>query len=360
MTAKPNDNSDDRRWYAVVHREQGADGSFFYGVKTTGVFCRPGCSSRLPNRENVVFFASSKEAQSAGYRPCMRCSPDRNSKNEEKEQIIIRACRSIMQSDVPLKLKDLADAAGFSPYHFHRLFKKMVGITPKQYAAGHQAERFRACLKTSGSVTDAIYSAGFSSSSLAYSKKRDRLAMTPQDYRAGGAGIRIQYGLARCDLGWVIVATTDLGICAIELGDEPTALPQQVQSRFPDAYLRPAGDGFAALLRDVVALVNTPQESVTLPLDIRGTAFQQRVWSVLRQIRPGETASYTEIAEKIGKPAAVRAVAGACAANTLAVVIPCHRVVAKDGKISGYRWGVERKKRLLEREKEQSGGGGQK
>jgi AraC family transcriptional regulator, regulatory protein of adaptative response / methylated-DNA-[protein]-cysteine methyltransferase len=352
MIAKTVYNADERRWYAIVQREQDADGSFFYGVKTTGVFCRPGCPSRLPNRENVEFFSNSREAQSAGYRPCMRCNPSSNSKNEEKEQIIIQACRSIVQSNGPLKLRDLAEGAGISPYHFHRLFKKIVGITPKQYASSHQADRFRECLKSSRSITDAIYCAGFSSSSGAYSKKRDHLAMKPGDYRAGGAGIIIHYGLAQCNFGWLIVAITDRGICAVEFGDDPAVLPQQVQSRFPKAHLEQAGSGFVDLIRDVVEFVNAPQESFNLPLDIRGTAFQQKVWSVLRHIKPGQTLSYTDVAENIGKPTAVRAVATACASNKLAVVIPCHRVISKDGTISSYRWGIERKKRLLESEKE--------
>lgn len=354
MIAKKVYDSDEKRWYAIVHKEQAAEGSFYYGVKTTGVFCRPGCSSRLPNRENVEYFTSRKAAESAGYRPCKRCKPASNSKNEEIEQIIIRACKSIVQSNSPLKLKDLAETAGMSPYHFHRLFKMIVGITPKQYASKHQADRFRKCLKSSESITDAIYSAGFSSSSGAYAKKRDHLAMKPRDYRAGGAGVTIHYGLARCDLGWLIVATTRRGVCAIEFSDDPAALPQQVQNRFPQANLQEAGSGFVALIREVIEFIKSPHNSFNMPLDIQGTAFQQKVWNVLRQIKPGETLSYTDVAERIDNPKAVRAVATACASNKLAVVIPCHRVIAKDGTLSSYRWGAERKKRLLENERGKS------
>lgn len=347
-------NSDNRRWHAITNREQAADGSFYYGVRTTGVFCRPSCSSRLPNRENVEYFINCKEAQSAGYRPCKRCKPTGNSQKEVIEQKIIIACRRIEQSNTPLKLDDLAKGAGLSPYYFHRLFKKLVGVTPKQYASHYQSQRFRKSLKSSESITDAIYNAGYSSSSGAYTKKRDHLAMKPKEYKAGGVGVVISYGLAECMLGWVIVAATDRGICAIEFGDDPALLPQQVQNRFPKARLEKAGPGFASLIEAVVDFIKAPHDSFNIPLDIQGTAFQQQVWNTLRQIRPGETLSYTEVAERIGNPNAVRAVATACASNKLAVVIPCHRVISKDGKISGYRWGAERKKTLLDNEREES------
>lgn len=353
MTENKAYDAENRRWHAIANREQAADGSFYYGVRTTGVFCRPSCSSRLPNRENVEYFISSKEAQSAGYRPCKRCKPTGNSKNKEIEQKIILACRSIEQSNTPLRLDDLAKGAGLSPYYFHRLFKKLVGVTPKQYASRHQSLRFRESLKTSDSITDAIYNAGYSSSSGAYTKKRDHLAMKPKEYKAGGDGVVIKYGLAKCILGWVIVAATDRGICAIEFGDDPALLPQQVQSRFPKARLEKAGPGFTSLIEEVVDFIKAPHNSFNIPLDIQGTAFQQQVWNILQQIKPGRTLSYTEVAEKTGNPNAVRAVATACASNKLAVVIPCHRVISKDGKISGYRWGIERKKALLENEREE-------
>lgn len=354
MTDNTPDDSDNRRWHAVVNREQAADGTFYYGVKTTGVFCRPSCSSRLPNRENIEYFISWREAQSAGYRPCKRCKPTGNGKNEEIEQKIICACRSMEQSNTPLKLNDLAEEAGLSPYHFHRLFKKLVGVTPKQYSSNHRSQRFRESLKSSESITDAIYNAGYSSSSGVYTKNQDHLAMKPKEYRAGGAGIVINYGLAECMLGWVIVAATERGICAIALGDDPALLPQQVQSIFPKARLEKAGPGFTFLLKAVVDFIKAPHSSFNIPLDIQGTAFQQQVWNILRQIKPGKTLSYTDVAERIGNPNAVRAVATACASNKLAVVIPCHRVISKSGKISGYRWGVERKKALLDNEREES------
>jgi len=343
---------DESRWNAIVNRDQNADGVFYYAVKTTGVFCLPSCSSRLPNRENVEYFDTWQKAESAGYRPCKKCNPTANSKSEEIEQKIIRACRSIEQSDTPLKLNDLAQEATLSPYHFHRLFKKIVGITPKQYSSRHQSHRFKESLTTSQSVTDAIYTAGYSSSSAAYNKRQDQLAMNPKAYRNGAAGITITYGLAECFLGWVIVAATERGICAIEFGDDPKTLPQQVQSRFLKARLQKAGSGFGSLIKEVVDFIKTPGNDFNIPLDIQGTAFQQQVWNVLRQIKPGGTVSYTEVAERIGNPNAIRAVAAACASNKLAVVIPCHRVISKDGKLSGYRWGVERKKMLLETERD--------
>jgi AraC family transcriptional regulator, regulatory protein of adaptative response / methylated-DNA-[protein]-cysteine methyltransferase len=343
---------DEGRWNAIVDRDQNADGVFYYAVKTTGIFCRPGCSSRLPNRENVEYFDTCKEAEAAGYRPCKKCTPTTNTKSEEIGKKIIRACRSIEQSDTPLKLNDLAREAQLSPYHFHRLFKKIVGVTPKQYSSSHQSQRFKENLKTTQSVTDAIYTAGYSSSSGVYNKRQEQLAMKPKAYKNGAAGITISYGLVECFLGWIIVAATERGICAIEFGDEPKTLSQQVQDRFPKATLQKAGSGFVALIKEVVDFIETPGSNFTIPLDIQGTAFQQQVWNILRQIKPGETLSYTEVAEKIGNPNGARAVATACASNKLAVVIPCHRVISKDGKISGYRWGVERKKMLLEMEKD--------
>ncbi len=344
--------TDDARWKAVVDNNSNADGTFYYAVITTGVYCRPSCSSRLPNRANVEYFTNCKEAEIAGYRVCKRCTPSANSKAVEIEQKIIRACRIVEDSETHLKLDELAARVDLSPYHFHRLFKKIVGVTPKQYASRHQSQRFQKSLKTSPSITDAIYSAGYGSSGSAYDKTQDQIAMKPKDYRKGATGITITYGLAHCFLGWVIVAATDRGICAIEFGDDPDILPDQVQTRFPNAQLKKADISFDSLIKEVVHFIKAPEDTFQLPLDIQGTAFQQRVWNVLRQIKPGKTLSYSDVANRIGNPNAVRAVASACASNKLAVVIPCHRVVSKDGKVSGYRWGTERKKMLLESEKE--------
>lgn len=344
--------TDNARWEAVLENNPAADGQFYYAVITTGVYCRPSCPSRLPNRANVEYFLTSSEAVAAGYRACKKCNPTADSKTVEIERKIIHACRIIEESETFLKLDELAKRVELSSSHFHRLFRKIVGITPKQYAARNKALRFQKSLETSPSVTDAIFSAGYGSSGGAYDKTRNQLAMQPNVYRKGGAGLTITYGLAQSYLGWVIVAATDRGVCAIEFGDDPDKLPEQVQARFPGARLKLADRGFKAIIQEVVAYIKSLGKGLQIPLDIQGTAFQQRVWEVLRQIRPGETMSYTEVAERIGKPNASRAVASACAANRLAVVVPCHRVVPKSGKTGGYRWGTERKRILLESEKE--------
>ena len=344
-------SSDDARWKAVVDNNSSADGTFYYAVITTGVYCRPSCTSRLPNRTNVQYYSSCEDAETAGYRACKRCNPATDSKTLVIEKKIIHACRIIEESEISVKLAEIAKRVNLSPYHFHRLFKKIVGVTPKQYASRNQSQRFQKSLKTSGSVTDAIYSAGYGSSGSAYDKRQDQLAMKPKEYRKGATGIIITYGLANCFLGWVIVAASERGICAIEFGDDPDILPDQIQTRFPKSQLKKADIGFESLIKEVVDFIKAPDDKFQLPLDIQGTAFQQRVWNVLRQIKPGKTLSYSDVANKIGNPKAVRAVASACASNKLAVVIPCHRVISKDGKVSGYRWGTDRKKKLLDSEK---------
>ena len=349
-------STDDARWKAVAGNDSSADGAFYYAVKTTGVYCRPSCTSRLPNRANIKYYATCTDAEAAGFRACKRCRPTEATKAEEIEQKIIHACRIIEESETSIKLNDLAIQVNLSPYHFHRIFKKIVGVTPKQYASRHQSLRFQKKLKTSSSITDAIYSAGYGSSGSAYDKKRNQLAMQPKAYRQGAVGIIITYGIAQSLLGWIIVAATERGICAIEFGDDADTLPDLIKGRFPNAQFEKADIGFTTLIKEVVDFIDTPQDTFQLPLDIQGTAFQQQVWEVLRQIKPGETMSYTDVAQRMGKPKAVRAVASACAANKLAVVIPCHRVVSKDGKTGGYRWGVERKQRLLESEQESAAG----
>lgn len=344
--------TDDARWNAVGENNSSADGIFYYAVITTGVYCRPSCKSKLPIRDNVEYFTTCDDAEGAGYRACKRCRPTATSQVEEIEQKIIQSCRTIEESGTIIKLDELATQVNLSPYHFHRLFKKIVGVTPKQYATRHQSLRFHKSLKSSSSVTDAIYSAGYGSSGSAYDKKRDQLAMKPTVYRKGAEGVTITYGLAQCFLGWVIVAATDRGICAIEFGDDSETLPEQVQARFPNAQISKADAGFETLIKEIVDFIESPKDTFQIPLDIQGTAFQQQVWKVLKQIKPGQTMSYTDVAERMGKPSAVRAIASACASNKLAVVIPCHRVVSKTGKTGGYRWGTERKQKLLESEQD--------
>lgn len=343
--------TEDARWKAVIENDSTADGVFLYGVVSTGVYCNPSCASKKPNQQNIVYFMTCEEAESAGYRACKRCKPNDTSKVSETKQKIIRACRIIEKCEHQLKLHELAARVNLSPYYFHRIFKKIVGVTPKQYASRYQALRYQNNLKTSPSITDAIYSAGFCSSGSAYDKKKDQLAMKPTTYRQGAAGMTIVYGITECFLGWVIVAATHRGICAIELGDDPVKLKNIVQRRFPNAQFNKADVGFNVLIEKVVDFIKSPANTFDVPLDIQGTSFQQQVWQVLREIKPGETISYTDVAELIGKPGAFRAVASACAANRLAVVIPCHRVLTKEGSITGYRWGKDRKKRLLDSEK---------
>jgi AraC family transcriptional regulator of adaptative response/methylated-DNA-[protein]-cysteine methyltransferase len=343
----------DPRWAAVVARDAKADGSFWYSVATTGVYCRPSCAARQPRPENVRFYRSQVEAQEAGFRPCKRCKPDQPPLIEQHAAQVTAACRLIQTSESAPSLDTLAANAGMSPFHFHRVFKAVTGLTPKQYASAHRSERVRDQLQRGGSVTDAIYDAGYNSNARFYEKSDEVLGMTASRYRAGGINTRIRFAVGECSLGSILVAQSDRGICAIELGDDPDALIRNLQDRFPHAELIGGDAAFERLVARVVGFIEAPDIGLDLPLDVRGTAFQQRVWQALREIPAGATASYADIARRIGAPQAVRAVAGACAANTLAVAIPCHRVVKKDGALSGYRWGVERKRALLAREAHQ-------
>lgn len=343
--------SDDPRWRSVVARDARADGTFVYCVSTTGVYCRPSCPSRRARPEHVRFFDSASDAERAGFRPCKRCKPDQLSLAEERAQKVTAACRLLEQSEESVALEELAAQMGLSPYHFHRIFKQVTGVTPRQYAAAQREKRIRRELENGGRVTDAIFSAGYGSNSRFYEGAAKVLGMTPTRYRDGGAGMEIKFAVGECSLGSILVAQSALGVCAILLGDDPQQLVIDLQERFPRATLIGADREFEQLIAQVVGFVETPALGFNLPLDVRGTAFQKRVWDALRDIPPGETATYTQIAARIGAPRAVRAVAQACASNTLAVAIPCHRVVRNDGSLSGYRWGVERKRALLENEK---------
>lgn len=340
----------DPRWVQVMARDARADGAFFYSVATTGVYCRPSCGARHPRPENVRFHVSREEAETAGFRPCKRCTPDQPSLAEQYSAKVTAACRLIEASDEIPVLETLAQAVGMSQYHFHRIFKQITGVTPRAYAVAHRAARVREALGRSASVTGAIMEAGFNSTSRFYEKSNAVLGMTPQALRKGGANIDIRFALGECSLGAILVAQSERGICAILMGDDPDTLAHDLQDRFPKANLIGGDAAFEKLVAQVVGFVEAPAKGLDLPLDIRGTAFQQRVWQALRDIPAGATASYLDIAKRIGSPTSVRAVAGACAANALAVAIPCHRVVRNDGGLSGYRWGVERKHALLTRE----------
>ena len=340
----------DQRWTAVAARDASADGTFVYSVRTTGVYCRPSCSARPARPENVQFHATSGDAVAAGFRPCKRCTPHQTSLLERRAATVTRACRRIESSDQAPSLEVLAKAAGMSPFHFHRVFRALTGLTPRGYAIAHRDSRVRRELERSNTVTQAIYESGYNSNGRFYAKSDAVLGMTPTVYRAGGATAEIRFAIGECSLGSILVARSARGVCAIMLGDEPEALARSLQERFPRAELIGGDAEFEELVAKVVGFIEAPGLGLDLPLDVRGTAFQQRVWQALREIPVGRTATYSEIAGRIGTPRAVRAVAGACAANALAVAIPCHRVLRTDGSLSGYRWGVERKRALLERE----------
>lgn len=342
----------DPRWGAVRARDASADGAFVYSVATTGVYCRPSCASRLARPENVAFHASPAAAERAGFRPCKRCRPGEAPLATRRASVVTELCRLIETSEVTPTLEVLARHAKASEFHVHRVFKAATGLTPRAYAAAHRAGRVRSALRgrEDGTVTEAMYRAGYASSGRFYEESNAVLGMTPARFRAGGPGEEIRFAVGECSLGAILVARAARGVCAILLGDEPEELVHDLERRFPQARLVGGDAAFEALVARVVGLVERPELGDRLPLDIRGTAFQRRVWEALRAIRPGETVTYAELARRIGAPAAARAVGHACAANPLAVAIPCHRVVRTDGGLSGYRWGVERKRALLARE----------
>jgi AraC family transcriptional regulator, regulatory protein of adaptative response / methylated-DNA-[protein]-cysteine methyltransferase len=348
----PSFATDQQRWQAVVARDARADGLFYFSVKTTGIYCRSTCPSRRALRKNVAFFKTCEEAEYAGFRACKRCKPRDASLAQRHVAIVEKACRLIEEAETAPTLDELAKEVGMSTFHLHRVFKAQTGLTPKQYATAHRSHRVRSELDRRQRVTDAIYGSGFSSSSRFYETSSQVLGMTPKDFRAGGNGTAIRFAVGHCWLGEILVAASDKGVCAILFGDDPDKLVRDMQDRFTTATLIGGDKRFEKIVATVVGLVSNPVAECDLPLDIRGTVFQQRVWEALRRIPPGTTASYSEIAKRIGEPRAVRAVAQACAKNMLAVAIPCHRVVRTDGSLSGYRWGAERKERLIQRERE--------
>jgi AraC family transcriptional regulator of adaptative response/methylated-DNA-[protein]-cysteine methyltransferase len=345
----------DPRWRAVTRRDRNFDGQFYYAVTTTGVYCRPSCGARAARPENVRFYATCEEAERASFRPCKRCKPNEPSLVAQNATKVAEICRAIETAPQIPNLDAMAKRAGLSPSHFHRLFKAITGVTPRAYAIAHRAKRVRDALAKPGmTVTEAIYGAGFNSSGRFYETANEMLGMPPSTYRNGGQNIKICFAIGKCSLGAILIARSEKGICAISMGDSPDALARDLQHRFPHAQIIGDDAGFEALVAKVIGFVEAPVPglglSPELPLDIRGTAFQQRVWQALREIPLGSTASYAEIAKRIGAPKSVRAVARACAGNPIAVVIPCHRAVRSDGAISGYRWGVARQRALLDKE----------
>jgi len=346
------ESHDEARWAAVLARDHAYDGAFVFAVRTTGIYCRPGCPARRPKPENVVFFESAQAAEAAGFRACLRCRPDAATGDGARLQAILRACRLIAESETPPTLGALADAGGMSRFHFQRVFKRELGMTPKQYADAQRQARARAALRSAATVTEALYDAGYDSAARFYAQAGRALGMSPGDYKAGGRGQAIWYALADSALGRVLVAGTARGLCAIFFGDADAALEAELRTRFPNARLVAADEAMREWVAEAVAYIDMPKGVFQLPLDIQGTAFQQKVWAALRDIPFGETATYAELARRVGAPAATRAVASACGANPAAVAVPCHRVLRSDGGLGGYRWGIERKRRLLDRERD--------
>lgn len=342
---------DDVRWSAVVARDPGTGGDFVYAVRTTGIYCRPGCSSRPPNRRNVEFFDSPAAAEKAGYRACRRCQPNRERRSHSGDERLVRACRFIEQSAGTARLSAVAEHVSLSLRQLHRLFRAQLGLTPREYAAGRRVRALQQGLARGRSVTQAIYGAGYGSAARCYAEGSQVLGMTPKQYRDGGESCSIRFAITDCALGRVLVAVTDRGVCRIALGDDDAALRSELQAQFPTARQLTRDREFGRLLAAVVKFIDRPTAACPFPLDIRGTAFQQRVWQALQQIPRGDTRTYSELAAAIGRPGAARAVGAACGANPLAVAVPCHRAVRGDGKSSGFRWGPSRKQALLERER---------
>lgn len=342
---------DDARYNAFAARDSRQAGRFVMAVATTGIYCRPGCPARLPKRENVTFYDTPAQAETAGFRACKRCQPRVPLGETAQHRVIADACRQIETADEPPKLEELAAAAGLSSYHFHRLFKAATGVTPKAYAVAHRRRRVRDNLKE-GTVTDAIYRSGFASNGRFYADSAAALGMSPSQFKSGAADLTIRFAVAPCTLGLVLVAATETGVCAIYLGDTEADLVRELKAAFAKAHFVAADAALTALTERAVRLVDDPAHPIELPLDIRGTAFQHRVWQALRDIPAGETRTYAQIAQAIGSPKAVRAVGTACGANNISVAIPCHRVVRSDGTFpnANYRWGASRKKSLLDRE----------
>jgi AraC family transcriptional regulator of adaptative response/methylated-DNA-[protein]-cysteine methyltransferase len=339
----------DQLWDLVLTRDRNADGRFVYAVKSTGVFCRPTCPSRRPRREVVEFFPSPMQAEHAGYRPCRRCVP--NERNPQTQKVEA-ACQYIDQhADTPISLSALARRVGASPFYFQRLFKRTLGVSPHQYQQARRAGNFKTALQKEARITDAIYEAGYGSSSRAYESIPAQLGMTPSEFRRNGKGAEIRYCIFPTEFGRVLLATTARGLCAVRFGESEAALARGLSRDFRAATIQRDDSALQPLAERIQELLRGSLDPSRIPLDVRGTVFQQMVWSALRRIPRGETRTYSEIAAAIGKPKAVRAVAGACAANPLALVVPCHRVIQKGGKPSGYRWGAKRKTALLASER---------
>ena len=354
VAKKSKQSSDTQAWQAVLGRDRRYDGMFVYAVRSTGVYCRPSCPSRRPRREMVEFFEQPQAAERAGFRSCLRCRPMELNGERELPKVITRVCRFIDEviEEGPT-LDRLAEVAGVSPFHLQRSFKGTLGISPRQYAELKRFLRFKSRLQKGDDVTTAMYEAGFNSPSRLYERSTSAMGMTPSVYRAGAPGQKIRYTLADSSLGRVLIAATDKGVCAVRIGDSDKALESTLRGEFPKAEIARDDRELASYVHDIVNAAEGKGIAHEIPLDIRHTAFQWKVWQALRSIALGETRSYQQVAKAIGSPAAVRAVANACASNPVALVIPCHRVVRTNGDLGGYRWGAERKQQLLTKEREQ-------
>ncbi|MEC3950156.1 bifunctional DNA-binding transcriptional regulator/O6-methylguanine-DNA methyltransferase Ada [Sphingobium sp. HWE2-09] len=361
MAPNPNHNSGDpaARGFAdreaclaaIARRDPKADGRFWYSVTTTGIFCRPSCHSKRAQPQHIQIHDTLNDARATGFRACRRCNPEGPSIIEQNDLIVAAACRRIEAAETELSLAKLADGAGLSISHFHRVFKGVTGVTPRDYAFAQRAIRVRRGLARGKTVTSVLYEAGFNSSGRFYEKSGSMLGMTPTAYRSGGVNETIRFAVGQCSLGAILVASSKRGVAAILIGDDPGLLLADLQDRFPSANLIGADHRYEQLVAHVVALVENPRRGHDLPLDVRGTAFQQRVWRALLNVPPGETVSYAELTDRIGAPKSVQDVASACAANNLAIAIPCHRVVKSNGSFLGYAWGIDRKRQLLDQER---------
>ncbi|HEX7155132.1 MAG TPA: bifunctional DNA-binding transcriptional regulator/O6-methylguanine-DNA methyltransferase Ada [Thermoanaerobaculia bacterium] len=337
--------SDDAAWEAVLKRDRRFDGAFVFAVTSTGIYCRPSCPARRPRRANVRFFAARDEAEQQGFRRCKRCGAEGTPLTQRVKVILDQ------RVEEGVTLKELARATNSSPHHLQRVFKRELGVSPKEYLAARRAERLKETLKGGSTVTDAIYESGYGSSSRLYAQTNARLGMTPKVYRDGGRGMHIHYTTVDTVLGRMLVALTERGVCAVSLGDDDDTLQEALEREYPNAHLEQTTDpALTNAVNAIVAQLEGRASAIDLPLDVQATSFQLRVWNALRQIPYGETRTYAEIAAAIGKPEAVRAVANACARNRVALVVPCHRVVRTDGARGGYRWGAARKETLLAKE----------
>ena len=347
---------DEDYWGAILARDTEFDGMVVYAVRSTRIYCRPSCASRRPNRRQVIFYPIPEAAEQAGFRPCLRCRPHLPSAADPQLEMVRQVCQQIKDyADRPPRLADIASKVSFNPHHVQRVFKRVMGITPRQYADACRLDRLKGNLRAGGDVTGAIYDSGYGSSSRLYEPSSSQLGMTPATYRKGGQGVQVAYTISECSLGKVLVAATDRGICAIYLGDDANSLESGLAKEYPNAQLERVDGPLQDWVDGVLARLDGQPAGQALPLDIRATAFQRRVWQHLTTIPRGETRTYSQVAQALGEPRSARAVANACAANPVALVVPCHRVVRQDGGLGGYRWGLERKAALLERESSTDG-----